>query len=135
MKLNEFCYFISTTMKYQLFKNSSKNNRWIVFVISEGFVWNWIDLFTTRVECCISFWICMNTTFFGISRFSQFSPYRQIWSKISSNQKSFFIALSLYPLYFSRTLPLMKILLETLLLIYWIKFFNNILRDASPQIK
>ena len=48
-------------------------------------------------------------------------------SNISSNQKPFFIGLSLYPFHFSRTIPFRKILLETLLLIDWIK--------SSRQIK
>ena len=71
--------------------------------------------------------ICLklNGFFYGLSRMLQFSEF--VWaltysvfdvfnkfllidatdrSKISSDQKRFFIALSLYPLSFSRTLPL-----------------------------
>ena len=40
----------------------------------------------------------MNTTFFGISRFSPYDATAR--SKISTDQNRFFIALSLYPLYF-----------------------------------
>jgi len=36
------CYLkkIINIMKYLLYTNSSKNNRWLLFVISEWFVWN-----------------------------------------------------------------------------------------------
>ena len=45
--------------------------------------------------------ICMGVTFFGMRRLKQFSPYRRNdRSKISSDQKRFFIALSLNPLSF-----------------------------------
>ena len=49
----------------------------------------------------------MDTTFFGINRFNNFLLIDATdRSKISSDQKRFFIALSLYPPHFSRTLPL-----------------------------
>ena len=38
-------------MKYQLNTDVSKNYRWLLVVISEWIVWNWIDFFTIRVEC------------------------------------------------------------------------------------
>ena len=44
----------------------------------------------------------METTFFGVSRFKQFSPYG---SKISNHQKRLFIAFSLYPLSFFANTP------------------------------
>ena len=31
---------IKNIMKYLLYTNASKNNRWLLFVISEWFVWN-----------------------------------------------------------------------------------------------
>ena len=48
-----------------------------------------------------TFWIWMDATFFGMSRFEQFFPYRT-----STNYKCLFFAISLYPFNFSRTLPL-----------------------------
>ena len=36
--------------KYQLYTNESKNNRWLLFVISELFVWNRINYFILRSE-------------------------------------------------------------------------------------
>jgi len=76
---------------------------------------------------CNIWMICfkLNWFFYGLSRMLQFSQF--VWtlsysvcyvfinfllidakdrSKISSDQKRFFIALSLYPFHFSRTLPL-----------------------------
>ena len=46
---------IKYIMKYQLYMNASKNNRWQLFVISQWFVWNWVDYFTIRVKCCCNF--------------------------------------------------------------------------------
>ena len=54
------------------------------------------------------FSICMDAKLFGMRRIYQFSPYRQDAtdrSKISSDQKRFFIALSLYPLSFFANTP------------------------------
>ena len=56
---------------------------------------NWF--FTLPVECCIFL------NLYGHIRSSVDATDR---SKISSDQKRFFIALSIYPFHFSRTLPL-----------------------------
>ena len=37
-------------MKYQLYMNDSKKYQWLLVVISDWFVWNWIDFFTIGVE-------------------------------------------------------------------------------------
>ena len=62
-----------------------------------------IKLICLRYELNVaSFWICMDTTFFGVN-FLLIDPTDR--SKISSDQKRFFIALSLYPLSFFANTP------------------------------
>ena len=54
------------------------------------------------------FSICLGAKLFGMRRIYQFSPYRQDAtdrSKIRSDQKRFFSALSLYPLSFFANTP------------------------------
>ena len=53
-----------------------------------------------------TFWICMDSTFFGISRFNNiFLIDATDRSKISSDQKRLFCAVSLYPLLFFANTP------------------------------
>ena len=47
----------------------------------------------------------MGATLFGMRRLYQFSPYSHNRSKISGDQKRFFIAFSLYPLSFFANTP------------------------------
>ena len=70
------------------------------------------DLFGIKLICLRSelnvatFWLCMDSTFFGMSCFKPFSPYRRRdRSKISSDQKRLFMAVSLYPLSFFANTP------------------------------
>ena len=73
-------------------------------------IW-WICLklngFFLRSESCVAtFSICMDVTFFSISRFNSFLLTDATdRSKISGDQKRFFIALSLYPLSFFANTP------------------------------
>ena len=81
----------------------------------------WIFL---RSEPCVApFSICMDVTFFRISRFLLTDATDR--SKISGDQKRFFIALSLYPLSFSRTLPLTN-LWSVLLINLWSVLLINL---------
>ena len=83
-------------MKYQLFTNASKNNRWLLFLI--WIVWNEIDLFTLRVECFIFLNLYGHYVFRCESFLKNFLLIDTTdRSNISSDQKCFFIALSLYP--------------------------------------
>ena len=71
-----------------------------------------IKLIFLRSESYIAtLWICMGSSFFGISRFNNFLLIDATdRSKISSDQKRLLLALRLYPFHFSRTLPLSSLL-------------------------
>ena len=49
--------------------------------------------------------ICMDATFFGMNRFLTIFSYATDTSKISSDQKRLFFAVSLYPLSFFANTP------------------------------
>ena len=73
------------------------------------------DLFGIKLICfrselnVASFQICMYAAFLGVSRFNNFLLIIATdRSKISSHQKRFFIALSLYPLSFFANTPFKK---------------------------
>ena len=74
---------------------SKKNNEILT-------VYKFVDYFTIRVECCNFPNLYMDAKFFGKCPFKQFSPYIDATdrSKISSDQKRLFFAVSLYPLSF-----------------------------------
>ena len=67
-----------------------------------------IKLIILRSEPYIaSFCICIDATFFSLSRFNNFLLIDATdRNKISSDQKRLFFAVSLYPFHFTRTLPL-----------------------------
>ena len=51
-------------IKYKLYTNVAKDNRWL---ISEWFVWNYIDFLLSKSYFAIS-WICMGAKLFGMRR-------------------------------------------------------------------
>ena len=56
--------------------NASKYYRWLEVVVSEGFFGS--KLIILRSDSNVAtFWISMDATFFGISRFEHISPYRR----------------------------------------------------------
>ena len=99
---------IQNFMKYQLFTNASKNNRWLQTTFC-----NINDLFGIKLICLrselnvASFWICMDAAFFGI--WDVFNNFLLIdatdRSKIRIDQKRFFIAIIIYPLSFFSNTP------------------------------
>ena len=87
-------------MKYQLFTNASKNNRWLLFVISEWFVLelNWFVYNPSWMLHLCSLVLVVFKNFLLIDATDR--------SKISSDQKHLFFAIAYTPFHFSQTLPL-----------------------------
>ena len=84
-----------------------KNYRWLLFVISEWFVWNQIDFLTIRVECgnFLNFYgrYVLNSVWVVFNNFLLIGTIDR--SKISSDQKRLFFAVSLYPFSFFANTP------------------------------
>ena len=83
-----------------------------------------------------TFWICMDASFFGMSRFCKCSPKSTGWNEISSDHHRYFFAVSLTPVIFHRTLPLnplinLKIVWKLILLLSKILRFNDLFHAYS----
>ena len=87
-------------MKYQLYTNASKNNRWLLVVISKWFVWKYIDFYDPS-------WMLQLSKFVWTLRSSVWVVFNHNLlidatdsSKMSSDQKRLFFDVRLYPLSF-----------------------------------
>ena len=96
----------SPIMSSELFTNASKNNRWLLFVISQWFrlELNWFVYDASPIFQLSEFvWTLRSSVWVVFNNFPLIDATDRI--NISSNQKGFIFAASLYPLSFFANTP------------------------------